>query len=110
MIVEMRNSNRLYPMQLIIAASNLDIVWHRQHFIPQNDPRTLNPTILFFQQTDFQQNILVPNILDILLHVPINEYNHYAKMYQNLPTISTVPVAKNHEPLKKRRSNLKTEG
>ena len=38
---------------------------HRQHFIPPNDPRILYPTFSFFQQTDFQQNIL-------LLHAPIN--------------------------------------
>ena len=31
---------------------------HRQHFIPPNDPRNLNPTFSFFQQADFQQNTL----------------------------------------------------
>ena len=34
---------------------------HRQHFIPPNDPRILNPTFSFFQQADFQQNILPLN-------------------------------------------------
>ena len=30
-------------------------------------------------------------------------YNCNVKVYQNRPTMSTAPVQKNHEPLKKRR-------
>ena len=70
---------------------------HRQHFIPPNDPRILNPTFSFFQQADFQQNILP-------LNSPINMYNCNVKVYQNAPTISIAPVEKDqHEPLKTRR-------
>ena len=36
------------------------------------------------------------------LHVPIKMYKCIVKVYQNPPTISTAPVEKNHEPLKKR--------
>ena len=68
---------------------------HRQHFIPPNDPRILYPTFSFFQQADFQQNILP-------LHAPVNMYNCNVKVYQNPPTMKTAPVEKNHEPLKKR--------
>ena len=46
---------------------------HRQHFIPPNDPRILNPTFSFFQQADFQQNILP-------LNSPINMYNCNVKV------------------------------
>ena len=67
---------------------------HRQQFIPPNDPRILNPTFSFFQQAEFQQNIL-------LLNSPINMYICNVKVYQNAPTISTAPVEKDqHEPLK----------
>ena len=70
---------------------------HRQKFIPPNDPRILNPTFSFFEQADFQQNIL-------LLNSPINMYICNVKVYQNAPTMSTAPVEKDqHEPLKKRR-------
>ena len=70
---------------------------HRQHFIPPNDPRILNPTFSFFQQADFKQNILP-------LNSPINMYNCNVKVYQNAPTISIAPVEKDqHEPLKKCR-------
>ena len=69
---------------------------HRQYFIPLNDPRILYLTFSFFQQADFQQNILP-------LHAPINMYKCNVKVYQNPPTMSTAPVEKNHEPLKKRR-------
>ena len=68
---------------------------HRQHIIPINDPRILNPTFSFFQQVDFEQNILPPNS-------SINIYNCNVKVYQNAPTMSTAPVEKDHEPLKKR--------
>ena len=73
---------------------------HRQYFIPPNDPRILYPTYSFFQQADFQQNILP-------LHAPINMYKCNVKAYQNPPTMSTAPVEKNHEPLKKRSRVLK---
>ena len=66
------------------------------YFIPSNDPRILNSTFSFFQQPDFQQNILP-------LHAPINMYNCTVKVYQNPQTMSTAPVEKNHEPLKKPR-------
>ena len=69
---------------------------HRQHFILPNDPWILNPTFSFFQQAGFQQNIFP-------LHVPINMYNCNVKVYQNPPTMTTAPVEKNHEPLKKHR-------
>ena len=69
----------------------------RQHFIPPNDPRILNPTFSFFKQADFQQNILP-------LNSPIIMYNFNVKVYQNAPTMSTAPVEKDqHEPVKKRR-------
>ena len=68
----------------------------RQHFILPNDPRILNPIFLIFQQAAFQQNILP-------LYFQINMYNCNVKVYQNRPTMSTAPVQKNHEPLKKRR-------
>ena len=80
-------------MQLIIVASTLS---HRQRFIPAKDPRILNPTFSFFQQADVQQNILP-------LHDSINMYNCSVKLYQNPPFMSTAPVEKNHEPLKKCR-------
>ena len=67
-----------------------------QHFIPRNDPRILNPTFSFFQQADFQQNILLLNFIS-------NMYNCNVKVCQNAPTLSTAPVEKDHEPLKKRR-------
>ena len=90
----MRNRNRLYDN----AIDNCSIkpFAHRQHFIPPNDPRILNPTFSFFQQADFQRNILP-------LHVPINMYNCNVKVYQNPPTMSTAAIEKNHELLKKRR-------
>ena len=70
---------------------------HRQLFIPPNDPRILNPTFSFFQQADFQQNILP-------LNSPLNMYNCNVKVYQNVTTMSTAPVEKDqHKPLKKRR-------
>ena len=47
---------------------------HRQHLIPPNDPRILNPTFSFFQPEDFQ------NILP--LHAPINMRNCNVKVYQ----------------------------
>ena len=73
---------------------------HRHHFTPPNDPRILYPTFSFFQQADFQQNILP-------LHAPINMCNCSVKVYPNPPTMSTAPVEKNHEPLKKRSRVLK---
>ena len=69
---------------------------HRQHFIPPYDPRILNPTFSYFQQPNSLQNILP-------LHDPVNMYNFNVKVYQNPPTMSTVPVEKSHEPLKKNR-------
>ena len=68
-------------------------------FIPPNDPRILNPTFPFFQQVDFQQNILP-------LHAPVNMYNCNVQIYQNPPTMSKAPVEKNQEPLKKRRREI----
>ena len=69
---------------------------HRQHFIPPNDLRILNPAFSFFQQAHFQHNILP-------LNSPINMYNCNVKIYQNALTMSTAPVQKDHEPLKKCR-------
>ena len=68
-------------------------------FIPPNDPRILDPTYPFFQQADFEQNILP-------LRAPVNMYNCNVQRYQNPPTMSKVPVEKNQEPLKKHRREI----
>ena len=91
-----RDQKRQQAISNAIDNCSIKPFWHRQHFIPPNNPRFLYPTFSFFQQADFQQNILP-------LHAPINMYNCNVKLYQNPPTMKTVPVEKNHEPLKKRR-------
>ena len=78
----MRNCGRLYPRQLIIAASS--------------NPQILNPTFTFFDLPDFHQNI-------IPLHAPVNMYNCNVQVRQHPCTMSTAPVKKNHEPFTKRR-------
>ena len=69
---------------------------HRQHFIPPNDPRNLNPTFSFFQQADFQQNTLP-------LYAPINISTTAMFKCIKIHQLRVQLQSRKTEPLKKRR-------